>query len=254
MGWEQIAAAASGPIGAGISAIGTAGSNATNLKIAADTREFNSREAAIARDWQQGMSNTAYQRSMRDMKDAGLNPMLAFSQGGASSPGGASASASNAAPAQNELSAIGEALPKTMASALSISQMKKDIEKTDTAIELDKANKNLTNKQTEIATYNAKNAKVNATATEAELPAMLEKAKGSKSQADWDNWARNWDNFITRGQEMMGVFGSALQGAGKFKTLQNKSYSGTKDELKEMERLKYERDFWKNKHNGKPTK
>lgn len=38
------------------------------------------------RDWMERMSNTAYQRAMTDMKNAGLNPMLSYMQGGASSP------------------------------------------------------------------------------------------------------------------------------------------------------------------------
>ena len=80
------------PISAGFDAIGSV---VTNLW--ADARQdkamnFNAQQAAMNRDFQERMSSTAYQRGMADMKAAGLNPILAYQKGGASSPTGSMAS------------------------------------------------------------------------------------------------------------------------------------------------------------------
>ncbi len=50
-----------------------------------------SKEAKKDRDFQARMSSTSYQRGVEDLTKAGLNPALAYKQGGASTPGGAMA-------------------------------------------------------------------------------------------------------------------------------------------------------------------
>jgi len=96
--------AAAGLIGTGISAV--AGARGERGR-----RRWDAAEAQKARDFSERMRNTEWQAGVADMEAAGINPALAYQQGGASSPSGAMASG-----AQNEAH-----------SALSMIQMQKSI-------------------------------------------------------------------------------------------------------------------------------
>lgn len=63
----------------------------SNAKDVQRTNEANVGHSNDQMAFQERMSGSAYQRAMLDMEKAGLNPMLAFSQGGASTPSGAMA-------------------------------------------------------------------------------------------------------------------------------------------------------------------
>lgn len=70
--------------------------NDVNQQIAQQQMQFSAGQAQQQMDFQERMSNTSYQRGIEDMKSAGINPMLAYDKGGASTPPGASGSSSGA--------------------------------------------------------------------------------------------------------------------------------------------------------------
>lgn len=76
----MLGAVLSGIGGAALGYLGQREANRANIQSAREQMDF-----------QEDMSNTAYQRAVKDLGAAGLNPMLAYSRGPASTPGGAMA-------------------------------------------------------------------------------------------------------------------------------------------------------------------
>lgn len=129
--------------------------NEYNQQMQQQTQAFNASQAQMNRDFQEQMSNTAYQRASADMQKAGLNPAMMFSSGSAaSSPGGAMAAPVPPAQKTSALSSLGPAAEKLVSSAISLKTFDKMVE--------------------EIANLRTTNEKLQAeTATERTLPALM---------------------------------------------------------------------------------
>lgn len=156
--------------------------NATARQIATQSTDFNAQQAQLNRDFQAQMSGTAYQRATADMKAAGLNPMLAYSQGGASSPVGSTATAVTPE-YKSPLSTIS---PAALSSAFTLAQKAKTDEETKN-VASDTALKEAQRKETEARTptyeVNIKATQANIEATMAQIERTAQDIRTSQATA-----------------------------------------------------------------------
>lgn len=118
---------------------------ARELELQSISNAFSASEAQKSRVFSERMSSTAYQRAMSDMKAAGINPALAISQGGASTPSSASASASSAHAGKSGhgivsliTSLLGGAFKVATTSMISEAQMAQTLERSSNAYQIAK--------------------------------------------------------------------------------------------------------------------
>lgn len=113
----QVFTGITGLLGAGMGMMGQENANEANLQIAQNATQASAAQAKAQMDfqqaqnehvmgWEESMSDTSIQRRVKDLEAAGLNPMLAYSQGGASqpsvgTPSGAQGDVKMPAPMQN---------------------------------------------------------------------------------------------------------------------------------------------------------
>lgn len=176
--------------------------NERNIDFGRETNQMNQSFSREQMGFQERMSNSAYQRAMADMRLAGLNPMLAFSQGGASSPQGSSSTA--VAPKSEDQ------IGKAISTAIDASRLKKEIRAVDSQADLNLGLAGAAAAQERLNDATAKTAKATEETIRMKMPALKSEAALSKATADQDLQWVDKDQYIDRVAKIVAPISSAV--------------------------------------------
>ena len=183
-GWEIPAAIAGGAvISSAAQYFGQKSANKANERIARENRAFQDRQ-----------SSTSWRRGVEDLKAAGLNPMLAYSQGGASTSPGSTAHM------ESELKGVGEGLSKAI-----------EIARAGAMVDLQKQQKKVGVQQEALTSNSAKVAKTQMEILKARLPAEQAEAQFRRKKAGIDETMAVPDAIMQRANQATGVMNNVKQ-------------------------------------------
>lgn len=203
-----------GSIGGGvISGIGSVVGGLINSGAQAEANKQNLEEAARNRDFQRDMANTAYQRAIVDMKKAGINPMLAYSQGGASAPAGNMANVQSTRPGD----AVSSGISGGVSSALQTYQSLNQVELLKSQKALNAAQEVAAVRDAQLKESSALNvqqqtkiASLEALKRVYELPKQKVQSEVEQAHGQIDKSNAKYDNWLKRIGDTLNTAGSAL--------------------------------------------
>jgi hypothetical protein len=120
---------------------------------------------------------TRYQTTVKDLEAAGLNPMLAYSQGAGTAPTG------SAAPVQNALGSAVESYQKSKSISSAAALQKEQVEQAKSQVTLNSAQAAKANEEAKVAQEQAENLRVDRLKRQAEIPQVEASTKAYLGQA-----------------------------------------------------------------------